>query len=1459
MRNYLNKIIIFLFFFICKNNIFTTINFHSPHSKIVLAYSNTKFSAPGSSSITGWFNQNLVVPAGNENIKTFDSTAYYSNLAEQQVPNRISNYQIQEKNILNPDNKTIVFNDDIYIPDNKVYTVESNGIIDGQYKNLTLGKNSQLLIDSNVSVTFRNLIFKDTSNTTISQIKCHDNSGIITFDNSILSFNDTFTFERGHLFINNDVKFTGSGEFIYNSINSSYILPHSSLNFGPQSSFLYAPYSTNNNLLILSDKTSCLKFDNSSLKITHTGLKLTHGSLYFDNKVTISSTHQTFNNALILGDLNAGLNYDLSTYILSGARIFLDGRLVLYNTVNEENSLDFASRSSSIVLKNSRSKFLVVNNNGINGFSEQSITYADGSDNNWITDNTTYGFDLGETDPTTNLIYNNSNAIVSQEKEISWNSNAIANLNVDKLGKEIENNSNAIINLDLKVYYNSQSIINDYEIKQDLQNQINYNNHTFATTEIKITNNSNAILNDINQIKYNSDALLNSTNNIHYNSQAIINDYSIKNNLYNQIENNSNAILEDSKYITANSNAILSIDTTGLEDQIRHNSDAIINLDSDLLQEAIKNNSNAIVNLDNNVHYNSQAIVHDYEIKTDFQNQINYNSSAILSIDNTILEEEIKHNSDAILNLDNTVLLMKINNNSNAILYLNTQIHYNSQAILHDYEIKTDLQNQIKYNSNAILNIPSQPLLHDAVNNNSNAIIKQNKDIENNSNAIVKLSFATAGTLQAQIDAINTSLIPLPDDVTDLEQDVAAAKATAELAKSTAEANESEITSLQNNVALITIDVKNNSNAIVTHEYEIINNSNAIVSYIPEIPVNTADIATNSNAIITNTANIDQNMINMRHNSNALIIQDIKIKANSASIVILATNDLNITTSNLIILLTNELPYISSAAVNNNNLAKYNSNAIINLPTQFLANQIKYNSDAIINLDATLLQKEIENNSNAIINLDNNVHYNSQAIVHDYEIKQDLYNQVENNSNAILSIDVSTLLDPIKYNSDAILNIKVTPQETILTQSPITTDITLEKSVFIHPNEKILINGNVTIDGNGAIIIFGNPNHSQFIVEKNKTVTLKNIQLLRINQKTFNLKYALSFDNTKETKYSLENSCIKIGENVLFGLSENVTLSQGLIEIINNDNNQAQTFYLKGIEGQKEFKLAPSDNYADALSKADNGLSWLQRKGGKVSKLIPNYTDMFTQNASIPVLLKCNDNTFAMQNIILSGFEHITKTNSTNYLGAIALIGETNISIGDDTFTEFEKNKNIQETYDMNFIVQDINNKLILIKDDLKFTGRLNFSDFGENELYIQTALTEKITPKLGSNDFSRTIPQINFGTNFMNLNSIFGTAKLIFKDKEIRINNAINGFIAYENSILSGNTIEITGDPIHNMYNININEKNFMLNIDKLIGLNDINNKPIITENYLYEIKQIYALDLIYDQELSNFSKIKQ
>ncbi len=268
--------LLFLFFITTKIYSLNSFDFANRNSYIVLNSPNSKFKISNADSIDGWKSQQII-RASKEN------TLF------------LKNNQVWENNtiFLAPE-ETFEFMNDLIIPDNEQIIISADAVIDGQGHNLILGHRSQLLIDAGVTVTFKNINIKNTFNT-ISQppIRCVDWYSQAVFDNTTLSFNNDFAFWQGQMFFHNDVEFTGTSKFSYRSVRPSYITQHSNLIFDPQTTFEFYPSTADNDLIKMADKTSKMFFDGSTLQTTHTGIRLTKGSLYFDNKVTLSSAGNT--------------------------------------------------------------------------------------------------------------------------------------------------------------------------------------------------------------------------------------------------------------------------------------------------------------------------------------------------------------------------------------------------------------------------------------------------------------------------------------------------------------------------------------------------------------------------------------------------------------------------------------------------------------------------------------------------------------------------------------------------------------------------------------------------------------------------------------------------------------------------------------------------------------------------------------------------------------------------------------------------------------------------------------------------------------------------------------------------------------------------------------------------------------------------------------------------------------
>ena len=278
---------------------------------------------------------------------------------------------------------------------------------------------------------------------------------------------------------------------------------------------------------------------------------------------------------------------------------------------------------------------------------------------------------------------NNSNAIVCLTKLVRVNSNAAmygirnnsnAILAVAQMSTQlIVNNSNAIILKCRQITQNSNAIIL-------LKQQVRTNSNAYAYST---KNNSNAIINLANLVRVNSNAAAYGIKN---NSNAILSVAQMSTQL---IVNNSNAIILKCRQITQNSNAILLLKSQVRQNSnayaysTKNNSNAIIDLgrqvknNSNALIYGIKNNSNAIIHLGRQVKNNSNALI--YGIKN--------NSNAIINLTNVTSTLTV-NNSNAIIDLSRRVknnsnaLIYGIKNNSNTINRYATLVKQNSSAIV---------------------------------------------------------------------------------------------------------------------------------------------------------------------------------------------------------------------------------------------------------------------------------------------------------------------------------------------------------------------------------------------------------------------------------------------------------------------------------------------------------------------------------------------------------------------------------------------------------------------------------------------------------------------------------------------------------------------------------------------------------------------------------------------------------
>jgi len=201
-----------------------------------------------------------------------------------------SNVSLSSGGKIKAHGNTIFMSGDLTLPPSKVLHFMNNAVVDGRNHSLIVDTNSQIFMDTAVSVTLKNMTIKNKRNaTTYPPLRLAAQTTQLTLDNVIMAPINDFSFPQGQMFINNDVMFTGTSAFIYQSTKPCYINSESCLYFDHNTTFSFAPACNDKNLIVLTDPTSTLYLDGCDLKTTYTGIRLTTGRLICDNKVIFDS------------------------------------------------------------------------------------------------------------------------------------------------------------------------------------------------------------------------------------------------------------------------------------------------------------------------------------------------------------------------------------------------------------------------------------------------------------------------------------------------------------------------------------------------------------------------------------------------------------------------------------------------------------------------------------------------------------------------------------------------------------------------------------------------------------------------------------------------------------------------------------------------------------------------------------------------------------------------------------------------------------------------------------------------------------------------------------------------------------------------------------------------------------------------------------------------------------------
>jgi hypothetical protein len=193
-----------------------------------------------------------------------------------------------------------------------------------------------------VSPRYSYLYFRNISleNVDRNAIRCIHNSSGLGFENSRLMLDGTYTFSMGYFeVVDGDLVVSGTGMFVYETPESSFIDYYAKLFLDTGITFSYAPRSASKDLIEFYDERAKLHLNGATLNTTLTGMRLTRGTLVLDhnnfmyNQDGDDNGATSISQAIVFGD---GLlsNNDIHIEIMPGGSLDLKEGILDYNNVN---------------------------------------------------------------------------------------------------------------------------------------------------------------------------------------------------------------------------------------------------------------------------------------------------------------------------------------------------------------------------------------------------------------------------------------------------------------------------------------------------------------------------------------------------------------------------------------------------------------------------------------------------------------------------------------------------------------------------------------------------------------------------------------------------------------------------------------------------------------------------------------------------------------------------------------------------------------------------------------------------------------------------------------------------------------------------------------------------------------------------------------------------------------------
>ena len=240
-------------------------------------------------------------------------------------------------------NLTLSFNSPLTIDAALTFTGTSE--LDGHNNRLTLTPYGSIVAGDGAILTIKNAVIDQVSG---KNICCNSDTSEIILQNVELIMDDVCTFSTGKLTFVDEVTFSGTGTFVYDSPQTSTIISASKLHITDSVTLNVGKHAVSGaQPFYFEDSTATLLLDNCYFYVRDTGVILTRGLLMLDRQTVLDMAATSSANGLIFGD-GVDSNNDVTIYYSPSAVSYFDSGWLTYNNVDPDKFLS-ASYNAHIV------------------------------------------------------------------------------------------------------------------------------------------------------------------------------------------------------------------------------------------------------------------------------------------------------------------------------------------------------------------------------------------------------------------------------------------------------------------------------------------------------------------------------------------------------------------------------------------------------------------------------------------------------------------------------------------------------------------------------------------------------------------------------------------------------------------------------------------------------------------------------------------------------------------------------------------------------------------------------------------------------------------------------------------------------------------------------------------------------------------------------------------------------